>query len=194
MLLKSKFIQILFLASFFLFFTNTASAHCDSMEGPVVEAAQNSLETGNINYTLIWVPIIDEEEIKKLFKKVLRVRKLDADAKDLTDMFFFETVVRLHRLSEGEPYTGIKPAGYHPSEGIEAADLAIERNSLDEVLPLLDKAQHPKVEHYFSDLQSKKNFDMNDVEAGREYVESYVHFIHYVEGLLTGETEHGMHK
>ena len=36
-------------------------------------------------------------------------------------------------------------------------------------------------------LQSKKNYGINDVNAGREYVESYVRFIHYVETIYSGE-------
>ena len=36
---------------------------------------------------------------------------------------------------------------------------------------------------------SKKNFDINDIKSGRDYVASYVHFIHYVEKLYGGRTE-----
>ena len=39
----------------------------------------------------------------------------------------------------------------------------------------------------FADIQSKKNYDVNDLKAGREYVESYVHFIHYVEEFYNGK-------
>jgi len=190
---KSKIAGMLFFTLFIFILTNTAYAHCDTMEGPVVKASQKALETGNINYVLIWVRAEDEPEIQKLFDKVLRVRKLDDDAKDLVDMYFFETVVRLHRMGEGEPYTGIKPAGYHPSEGIEAADVAIEKNSISEVMIHIPKEKQEKVKELFTDLQSKKNYDVNDVAAGRKYVAAYVHFIHYVESLISGKTEHNMH-
>ncbi|MBZ0198830.1 MAG: DUF6448 family protein [Ignavibacteriaceae bacterium] len=193
MLLKSKLVMMFLLASFVFIFTNTTSAHCDSMEGPVVKASQKALETGNINYVLVWVQAKDDPEILNLFEKVLRVRKLNDEAKELADMHFFETVVRIHRMGEGEPYTGLKPAGYHPSEGIEAADVAIEKNSLSEVLNIIPEENQKKVEELFTDLQSKKNYDVNDVEAGRKYVAAYVHFIHYAEELISGETEHGMH-
>ena len=32
-----------------------ASAHCDGLDGPVVQAAQQALETGNVNLVLVWV-------------------------------------------------------------------------------------------------------------------------------------------
>lgn len=35
----------------------------------------------------------------------------------------------------------------------------------------------------FQEALAKKNFDRNNVEAGREYVDAYVVFIHYVERL-----------
>ena len=144
MLHKSKIALMLFLASFIFLFTDTVTAHCDSMEGPVVKASQKALETGNINYVLVWVQGKDEKEIKEVFNKVNKVRSLGPEAKDLADMYFFETVVRVHRMGEGEPYTGLKPVGYHPAEGIEAADIAIEKNSVDGVLTHLDESQHAK--------------------------------------------------
>jgi hypothetical protein len=192
---QSIFLITVFL-SIIIAFTNL-SAHCDTMEGPVVKASQKALETGNINYVLIWVQAKDEQEIRNLFEKVLRVRKLSNEVKDLADMYFFETVVRVHRMGEGEPYTGIKPAGYYPSEGIEAADVVIEKNSLSEILTQIPEAKQEEVKELFADLQSKMNYDVNDLKAGREYVETYVHFIHYVESLFNGEEvkdSHGEHK
>ena len=187
MLPKSKLIEIIFLLSFIFLFSTSITAHCDSMEGPVVKASIKALETGNINYVLIWVRSEDEKDINKMFDKVNKVRALGPEAKELADMYFFETVVRVHRMGEGVGYTGLKPAGFKPEEGIEAADIAIEKNSVESILSHLDEKYHSKVNELFNDLQSKKNYDLNDVKAGREYVESYVIFIHYIEGLFNGE-------
>jgi hypothetical protein len=184
--------------SIFLIITfSDISAHCDSMDGPVVKASQKALETGNINYVLVWVRAEDEQEIKAMFNKVNKVRTLSLEAKDLADMYFFETVVRVHRMGEGVGYTGLKPAGYQPEEGIEAADIAIAENSLNRIYAHLDEEQNSKIKDYFADLQSKKDYDVNDLKAGREYVEAYVHFIHYVEALFKGEdsqVEENQHK
>src|ERR1051326_7561606 len=109
-----------------LFQPNQAIAHCDGLDGPVVKAAQKALESGNVNPVLIWVLKKDEGEIKKAFQKTLAVRKLNPQAKELADMYFFETLVRIHRAGEGEPYTGLKPAGRDLEPAIPAADKAIE--------------------------------------------------------------------
>ncbi len=171
----------------------TTLAHCDSIEGPVVKASQKALETGNVYYVLIWVRAEDEPEIITLFNKVNEVRTLSPEAKELADMYFFETVVRVHRMGEGVGYTGLKPAGYQPEEGIEAADIAIAENSLDQIYKHIDEEQNPKIKDYFADLQSKKDYDVNDLKAGREYVEAYVQFIHYVEAVFKGESVNDIH-
>ena len=180
---------------FVSFFTNPANtfAHCDSIEGPVVIAAKKALETGNLNYVLLWVSENDETEISNMFEKVMKVRNLRDDVRSLVDMYFIETVVRVHRMGEGVGYTGLKPQDFNPAEGIEAADIAIETNSVNDILSHLDEANHEKVKHYFADLQSKRNYEVNDLHAGREYVKSYVHFIHYVESLFGGENLHDSH-
>jgi hypothetical protein len=36
--------------------------HCDTRDGPVVKAAMKALETGNLNYVLIWIPKESEKE------------------------------------------------------------------------------------------------------------------------------------
>ena len=176
-------IFLFYLATIF----NETLAHCDSIEGPVVKASQKALETGNINYVLVWVRAEDEAEIISMFNEVNEVRTLSPEAKELADMYFFATVVRVHRMGEGVGYTGLKPAGYKPDEGIEAADIAIEENSLDSVYAHLDEAQNPEIKKYFAELQSTKDYDINGLNAGREYVEAYVHFIHFVEALFQGE-------
>ena len=76
-------------------------AHCDGMDGPVVKAAQKALAEGNVNLVLVWVQPGDEGAIKTAFPKTLAVRKLSPEARELADMYFFETLVRIHRAGEG---------------------------------------------------------------------------------------------
>ena len=184
-----KLSQILLIFSFFVLINNTVSAHCDSKEGPVVTASEKALETGNLDYVLVWVKSEDEKEIQNLFDKVLEVRELNDNAKELADNYFFETVVRVHRMGEGVAYTGLKPADYKPEEGIEAADIAVEKNSVDEILAHVAEKDHSTIKKLFNEVSSKKNYDVNDVNAGRDYVASYIHFIHYVEELYGGKVE-----
>ncbi len=110
---------------------NNLFAHCDGMDGPVISAAKNALDTGDINLVLFWVQRKDEAELKKAFQKTMAVRKLNPEATELADMYFFETLVRIHRAGEGEPYTGIKPAGRDLGPAVPAADKAIADGKLN---------------------------------------------------------------
>lgn len=176
-----------------------ASAHCDTMDGPVVKAAQKALESGNVNFVLLWVPEKDEGEIRTAFAKTLAVRKLGADARELADRFFFETVVRIHRAGEGEPFTGLKPAGQDPGAAIAAADKAVETKKVEPVVELLINAVREGVHHRFEQMIHRRNFDADDVNAGRAYIEAYVNLVHFVAGVFdvaigeASESSHGEH-
>jgi len=160
-----------------------ALAHCDGWDGPVVQAARQALETGNVNLVLIWVKEQDEAAIREVFQKTLAVRKLGSEARELADLHFFETLVRLHRAGEGAPYTGLKPAGRDLGPAIPAADEAIATGAADSLAKLLIDSVHDGVFKHFREVAERKNFDKNDVEKGREYVRAYVEFVHYVERL-----------
>lgn len=181
------------LFTFFLLDPNKGYAHCDGMDGPVVTTAKKALETGNVNLALIWVQKKDEGEIRKVFQKTLAVRKLNLEAKELADMYFFETLVRIHRAGEGAPYTGLKPAGRDLGPAIPAGDKAIVDGKLEPLLKLLTDATHEGLHKLFKDVMAKKNFKKDDVEAGRKYIEAYVIFIHYVERLYEAakKADHG---
>ncbi len=166
-----------------LFGSHQVFAHCDGMDGPVVTAAKKALETGNVNLVLIWVQKKDEGEIRKAFQKTLAVRKLSPEAQGLADMYFFETLVRIHRAGEGAPYTGLKPAGRDLGPAIPAADKAIVDGRVDPLLKLLTDKMRDGIQEQFKKVLAKKNFKKDDVNAGREYIEAYVVFIHHVERL-----------
>lgn len=167
-----------------LFAPTRGFAHCDGLDGPVVKAAKKALDTSNVNLVLIWVQKKDEAEIKKAFEKTLAIRKLSLEAKEFADMYFFETLVRIHRAGEGAPFTGLKPVGRNLGPAIPAADKALEDGKVEPLLKLLTDTVKEGIDENFRNAMSKKNFDKDNVNAGREYVESYVTFIHYVERLF----------
>jgi hypothetical protein len=108
-------------------------------------------------------------------------------------MYFFETVVRLHREGEGAPYTGLKPAGTDFGPAIPAADRALESASLDDVTELLTDTLRAGLNDHFEDALSKMEFVSSDVEAGRRFVASYVEYIHYVERIHDAATSPAAH-
>ena len=79
-----------------------ARAHCDSLDGPVVKAAERALETGDVNRAFVWIAAVDEVEVRAAFDKALAVRALGGTARELADQYFLETVV-LYGLEAGRP-------------------------------------------------------------------------------------------
>jgi hypothetical protein len=153
------------------------------MDGPVVTLARRALDTGNVNLVLPWVRAQDEAQIREAFAHALAVRQLGGEARALADLHFFETLVRVHRAGEGAPYTGLKPAGRDLGPAVPAADRALEDGSIDKVLKVLNDAMRSGLHEHYHRAASRKDFAPDDVKAGREYVEAYVPYIHYVEKL-----------
>ncbi len=164
--------------------SNNAFAHCDTLDGPVVKTARIALEKGDITPLLKWVRAKDEKEIKDAFEKTLAVRAMGAEAKELADMYFLETLVRIHRAGEGMPYTGLKPNGA-VDPAVVMADKALETGSVDKLVDVLTKAMANGIRERFQHASETKKHADDSVSAGREFVEAYVIFTHYVEGLHT---------
>lgn len=112
--------------------------HCDSLDGPVVRAAHAALKDDNVELILPFVPENAEDEVREAFD---RTRAAQAEGGHFThevaDLYFFDTVVRLHRAGEGAPFTGLKPAGLDVGPVIPLAEQALERGSIDELYGFL---------------------------------------------------------
>lgn len=160
----------------------SAAAHCDSMDGPVVKAAQQALASRNVNLALVWVRPQDEPAIREAFERTLQVRTAGGNTAELADLWFFETLVRIHRQGEGEPYTGLKPAGT-TAEGIAAADRALAQGSADALAKGVATHAAEALQAKFARVQQLAKYDPADVAAGQAYVAAYVEYIHFVEAL-----------
>jgi hypothetical protein len=171
-----------------------ALAHCDTLDGPVVATARTALDRGDVTPLLKWVRPDVEGEIKAAFQKTLAIRDKGAAEKELADMYFFETLVRIHRAGEGAPYTGLKP-GAAIDPAVALADKALEGGSVDKLVDVLTNAMANGIRERFARASENRKRADSSVAAGREFVESYVVFTHYVEGLhgliKAGAAHHG---
>lgn len=168
--------------------------HCDTMDGPVVIAAKKALDKGNVRLILPWAPKESEGEIRKAFEKTLSARKFGKEAKEVSDLWFFETVVRLHRAGEGAPYTGLKPAGLGEGPVIPLVEKALQKGNDDALVKFLQLAIKEQVHHKFSEATAKKKYSENDVSAARKYVHAYLGltlFSHHLFKFIKSGGEHG---
>ena len=159
-----------------------ASAHCDSLEGPVVQDARVALEKADPTPVLKWVRKEDEGQIRDAFKESLAVRAKGGDARALADRYFFETLVRIHRAGEGEGFTGLKPVS-SVDPGISAADKALSSGSGKELARQMSADISDGITRRLSLVLDRKKRAAESVEAGREFVQAYVDYIHFVEGI-----------
>lgn len=169
-------------AAFAVVLPSPALAHCDSMDGPVVHDAQLALSEANVTPVLKWVPQEDEDQIRSAFQMTLAVRGESGAAMEVADRYFYETLIRLHRASEGEGFTGLKAAG-SVDPAIAAADKALQTGEVGPLAEELASAVRHGVEERFADAYEKRQAAEESVARGREYVEAYVQFTHFAEGV-----------
>lgn len=172
-----------------------AEAHCDSINGPVVTAARQALETGNVNLVLPYVKSDAEAELTAAFRRAVAVRKLGGQAAQLADQYFFETAVRLHRLGEGAGFTGLR-YGVDPDPALEAAEKALATGSTAEVYAVLNQALEQALhERWHAVVEAReKAAREGTVAAHRERVEAelaFEIFAHEIHGALTHFAPHG---
>ncbi len=146
--------------------------HCDSMDGPVVKAATRALDAEDVNLILAYVQEDGEQEVRDAFDKVVRLRNVSPQAKEVADHHFFETVVRVHRAGEGAPFTGLKPAGLSEGPVIPVAEEAIETGSPDELSRVLADYVHGEVKERFDRVLELQKHARGPVPEAREYVEA----------------------
>ncbi len=150
----------------------TMPPHCDTLDGPVVKEAMRALEKENVDIILPYVPKEGEEEVRKAFEKVVQVRKGGDVAREVADLYFFETVVRVHRAGEGAPFTGLKPAGLDVGPVIPVAEKAIASGSPDGLVDLLTDMVNIEVRHRFEHMMHLKAHAEKGVDDARDYVKA----------------------
>ena len=172
-------------------FVAAVYAHCDSMSGPVIPEAMAALEKGDITPVLKWIKPEYETEVKTAFSLAVKVRDKSPEAKKLADRYFLETLIRIHRAGEGAPYTGIKETP--PEKIIILTDQALVSGSADELIEKIQTHLAAAIREKFNKaLQARKNKDKS-VESGREFVEAYVQYTHYIEGIHAAIMSTGGH-
>lgn len=171
------------LGSLFLIFGSLpASAHCDSYDGPTIKDAVKALETNNVDLVLKWITTEQEKEIITLFNKTYALKSGDKEVYAIVEKHFFETLVRLHRETEGAPYSGLKPAGT-TKKIIQLSDQALESNDIDELLEKLNNHIGKVIRKNYEKVAALDKVKNDSPEKGREYVNAYVDYTHTIEAI-----------
>ena len=185
-------ISMLAVAAFTVLFLATprdAAAHCDTMDGPVIQDARKAIEAKDITPILKWVKPKDEKAVRAAFNKLLSSK---SKAPETVEHAFFSTVVKIHRAGEGAPFTGLKPAGA-VEPAVAEADKALRSGSADALVKLITDDVSAGIKSRFEHAAATYKHKDESVAQGREFVEAYVAFTHYVERLHQDATGKGAH-
>jgi len=142
------------------------------MDGPVVLAAKRALDARNPTLALPYVKPEGESEVLGAFARTIAAHDGNRAANEVADLYFFETIVRVHRAGEGAPYTGLKPAGLGFGPVVPVAERAIDSGSPDELVQVLtEKVRREVLERFGRAMTLKPHVD-ESVASAREYVEA----------------------
>jgi hypothetical protein len=167
------------------------------MDGPVVLAARRALEAEDVDLVLPYVYEGGWEEVRRAFEMVSKARVQGAEAREVADLFFFETAVRVHRQGESAPYTGLKPAGLYVGPVIPVAEKCIAGGSPGELIDLLTRRLADEIETRFGHLRALAARSGDDVHLARRHVaevlatEVWAHKLYGQIGATGHEEHHG---
>jgi hypothetical protein len=150
----------------------TMPPHCDALDGPVVTAARRALDAEEVDLILPFVHAEGADEIRDAFDRTMKVRAMGVEARDLADLWFFETVVRVHRAGEGAPFTGLKPAGLDVGPVIPAAERALDTGSPEELIDVLCQSLREQVTRRLDRAMRLEGKAGASVEDARAHVEA----------------------
>ena len=188
---QSNFIKLGIVSILLLATPYYASAHCDTLDGPVIIDAKKAIQSKDITPVLKWVKPKDEKAVRAAFQKTLSNPK----GVEAGEHSFFTTLVKIHRAGEGAPFTGLKPAGT-VEPAVAEADKALASGSADSLVKLITNDVAAGIRERYDHAAAAYKHKDDSVAQGREFVEAYVEFTHYVERLhqdATGKGAHGEH-
>ena len=128
-------------------------------------------------------------------QKTYALKSGDKEVYDIVEKHFFETLVRLHRETEGYPYTGLKPAGTTKLI-VQLSDRAIERKNIDDLLGKLNNHIGKVIIEKYEKVAALDKVKNDTPEKGREYVKAYVDYTHTLEAIddMVEQGGHSAHK
>lgn len=166
--------------------------HCDTLDGPVVVAARQALDADDVDLALPFVPADGEDEVRAAFDLARKARVQGAEARQVADLYFFDTAVRVHRRGEGAPHTGLKPASLDVGPVIPLAEQAVETGDAQ---PLVDFLQHSVAEEArqrLAHVRALESETAQGVPAARAYTSAMLGFLVWCHKLWQAATrQHG---
>lgn len=142
---------------------------CDAVDGPVARLARLAVARGDVSLVLPYVTAGDERVVQAAFAAVPHGSFDTIDPQSAPYRQFLETAIRRHRLAEGAPWDGLRPAGVEPSPVVGIADRAIVSGIPSALASLFPLEKHPELIDRFAAIQFLKPAAAGGLDGEREY-------------------------
>jgi hypothetical protein len=160
--------------------------HFDEIQAPLMDAAKMALETGNVNYILIWVPEESENTLINLFERTCCQRRVRMEKYTVAAEWYFETVNRLHCARSWQQGPGVTSEMSDEKQIVLKVKRAVENGNIEEIRSVIPVTHARDVKERFQDVMNKRNYAVNNIAAGRAYVSAFTDFTGYVHNLFSG--------
>jgi hypothetical protein len=154
--------------------------------GPVMDAAERALETGNAHHILIWIPEEYENTLKNLLERVCCERNANKAGHCLTADWYFRMVSRLHSASRGQENLDISIKTPEEKKIIFLIAGACESGNFEEINAVITDTPTGEMQQRFNDIMLKRAYGVENIAAGRAYVSAFTGFIAWVKNLHAG--------
>ena len=158
----------------------------DEMQEPVEKAAKMALETGNVNYILIWLPEESENTLKNLLEKTRCVRSSRMNMQNQVYDWYFATVNRFFNANRYPDYLTTQFGGLAEKPLVLKVDKAIESGDFEEIRDIIPVTHEADAKQRFQHIMDMRNYPVNNIAAGRAYVSAFFDFNRYVHDLSSG--------
>jgi hypothetical protein len=165
--------------------------HCDTLDGPVVTAAREALDSDDVDLALPFVPADGEQEVLDAFERARKARVQSPEAREVADLYFFDTVVRVHRRGEGAPHTGLKPAGLDPGPVIPLAERALDTGDTTDLVAFLQAAVQAQAGRRLAHVRELAAEAAAGVPAARAHTSAMLGFLVWAHKLWKATSAEG---
>jgi hypothetical protein len=158
----------------------------DEMQGPVVKAAKMALDTGNVNYILIWLPEESENTLKNLLEKTCCKRSSRMNMQKQAYDWYFATVNRFFNTGRLRDDLTIYFGGFTEKPLDLKIHNATESGNFEEIREIIPITHQAEAKQRFLHVMNMRNHSVNNIAAGRAYVSAFIDFNWYVYDLASG--------
>jgi hypothetical protein len=99
--------------------------------------------------------------------------------------WYFETVNLLHSANKRALYSRLKPGGLDDSPIVPNVERAIETGNFEKIIGFIPNAHAEDERERFHHVMDKRNYNRNNIAAGRAYVSAFIDFVAYLHILCT---------